>query len=466
MNDSYFWKKLCNGRTIKYIVLLLTFLTLNGLVGYYYQNNARLTDGSYIYPLDDTYIHLAMAKNWALHNTWGVTAGQFSSTSSSPVYSFMLGVLIRLFGDSALYPLYVNIIFGNLIIVMLFVLLRDKLLVLLFCYVTLFTTVLLHIQILSGMEHTLHILSMLAAFILFSKIRRDNFRIGKNAGLLLCVLSLLPLVRYESIFFILAVVGIFCVYKQFKFAFVSLFCAFLPMTLFGIYSIAMGGFFFPNSLLVKGDIVSGYNLFRLAGHYLLKLGRSLGVPLFYIPIISLLTITALDFVNKAQYNLQSIISMVKSNSMVFIILITILLHALFARFGWLYRYEAYLYAVLYLLFYLIALKKISSYNNKVRAVLIAALFITLLPYSTYRLLSSHTVIKTAGKNIYDQQIQMSRFLHAYYNEEKVMANDIGAITYFTHIDLLDLVGLGSNSIMKIKMGGYNRFYNSISLQPV
>jgi hypothetical protein len=79
MNDSYFWKKLCNGRTIKYIVLLLTFLTLNGLVGYYYQNNTRLTDGSYIYPLDYTYIHLAMAKNWALYDTWGVTAGQFSS---------------------------------------------------------------------------------------------------------------------------------------------------------------------------------------------------------------------------------------------------------------------------------------------------------------------------------------------------------------------------------------------------
>jgi Ca2+/Na+ antiporter len=155
--------------------------------------------------------------------------------------------------------------------------------------------------------------------------------------------------------------------------------------------------------------------------------------------------------------------------MVFIIFVAILLHGLFAKFGALYRYEAYLYVLLYLSFYLVVIKKTFSYNNKVRAVLIAALFVLPFPYSASRLLFSHTVIKTAGKNIYDQQIQMSRFLHTYYNKEKIMANDIGAITYFTHIDLLDLVGLGSNSIMKIKMnaggGGYNSVIDSVIRYP-
>jgi hypothetical protein len=297
------------------------------------------------------------------------------------------------------------------------------------------------------MEHTMHICFILAAFILFLKIRQDNFITGKKTGLFLCIIGLLPLIRYESIFFIFAIICMLCIYKQFKLALATLVCALLPMTLFGIYSITMGGFFFPNSLLLKGDIASDNNLYGLVRHYLLKLWNSLGVPLFYIPIISLLTIIALDFAGKAQYNLKSIINLFKDNAMVFITFAAVLLHGLFAGFGWLYRYEAYLFVLLYLSFYLVAIKKTELYK-KGRAILIAALFILLFPYSVDRLRSSRTVIKTAGKNVYDQQIQMSRFLHTYYDEEKVMANDIGAITYYSNIDLLDLIGLGTNSVLK------------------
>lgn len=39
----------------------------------YYINVLLKTDNHYIYPLDDTFIHLAMAKNFALHDVWGVT---------------------------------------------------------------------------------------------------------------------------------------------------------------------------------------------------------------------------------------------------------------------------------------------------------------------------------------------------------------------------------------------------------
>jgi hypothetical protein len=94
-----------------------------------------------------------------------------------------------------------------------------------------------------------------------------------------------------------------------------------------------------------------------------------------------------------------------------------------------------------------------------------------------RFRTADSTIRLAGKNIYDQQIQMSRFLHTYYNESKVMANDIGAITYYTKIDLLDVAGLGSTSVVQNKLvtlgkggGGYDNIefllqysYNQYSL---
>ena len=39
---------------------------------------------NYIYPLDDTYIHMAIAKNFADFNCWGIDKYKFSSTTSSP----------------------------------------------------------------------------------------------------------------------------------------------------------------------------------------------------------------------------------------------------------------------------------------------------------------------------------------------------------------------------------------------
>jgi len=162
-----------------------------------------------VYPLDDTYIHLSVAKNAALYNNWGVGRYEFTSSSSSPLYSFILSVLIRLFGNNAMYPLIVNILFGNLIIIALYMFVKNKL----WFFVGVFflcTPVLLHIQILSGMEHTMHILIMLTAFILFSKFADSEFN-NKNYGVaFLSVSALLCLSRYESMFFCFLFLSFFC----------------------------------------------------------------------------------------------------------------------------------------------------------------------------------------------------------------------------------------------------------------
>ena len=79
----------------------------------------RLTGGRFIYALDDAYIHMAVARTFALHGIWGCTPFHFSSSSSSLLWTFLLGaaygiggtafgVAIRYIGYSLTYAIAVG----------------------------------------------------------------------------------------------------------------------------------------------------------------------------------------------------------------------------------------------------------------------------------------------------------------------------------------------------------------------
>jgi 4-amino-4-deoxy-L-arabinose transferase-like glycosyltransferase len=440
----------------KYASLMVIIVLLNGIVFFYYGNNTHLTDGSYIYPLDDTYIHLAMAKNVALYNNWGVVHNEFSSTSSSPIYTLILSAFIFLFGDSSIYPLLINIFFGNGIILLLFWFFRKNWVLFSCASVFLFAPVLLHIQILSGMEHTLHVFLILAAFMLLYK-HLENKR-KTYTFLFIAAVALLCLTRYESMFFIVPAVFVLILHRQYKLVVLTFVAGFLPVLIFGLYSMAMGGFFFPNSLLIKGDVHFSNEMFYVLKHYAEKFYHNIfRITFFIVPIAILLDIMIREFIANKYYNLHGLGIIIKKYSFVFISFVTILLHGSFASFGWLYRYEAYLLSLLYVSLAIALMENMETIkcDFKKRSPSLVSIAVLVLAFFdiVFRGVSSHAVIQRAGKNVYDQQIQMSRFLHTYYNEAKVMANDIGAITYYTKIDLLDLVGLGSPSVIKIKRGG-------------
>ena len=52
------------------------------------------TEGHLVYALDDPYIHMAMARNVALHGVWGVTPDGFTSSSSSIAWTAVLSLLL------------------------------------------------------------------------------------------------------------------------------------------------------------------------------------------------------------------------------------------------------------------------------------------------------------------------------------------------------------------------------------
>lgn len=119
-------------------------------------------------------------------------------------------------------------------------------------------------------------------------------------------------------------------------------------------------------------------------------------------------------------------------------------HSMFADLKGLFRYEAYLltgFSMAIIPEVRGFIEYFKDYLKKEK--LVSGFIIMNMVLLIYKCFSAHSILSEGGKNIYEQQVQSAKFLHTYYNESKVVANDIGAITYFTDIHLLDMAGLGS-----------------------
>jgi hypothetical protein len=64
------------------------------------------------------------------------------------------------------------------------------------------------------------------------------------------------------------------------------------------------------------------------------------------------------------------------------------------------------------------------------------------------------LLPVCTRAIYWQQMQMARFVAEYYPRASVAANDIGAISYFSDIHCLDVIGLASTDVFYARHGGW------------
>jgi hypothetical protein len=400
--------------------------------------------GAYYYPLDDAYIHLAISKNISEHGVWGITQYEFSNTSSSPLFTILLAMGIKIFGNFSLLSLYFNIITSNILLLLLYRFFKEKPFQLLLVYIGFMYGVLLKIQVLSGMEHCMQLLIISCLWLSFYKWFNSEFLDKKSYYLFITSVFLSCVIRYESIFLITSISLLLLCFKQVKHAIFTPIIALIPMVIFGIYSIQQGGYFFPNSLLVKGK--HSFNFSQLIDYFVLA--RDYIYENFYFPFILLLIfmvfIAAKSSIKPIKINFWGLLCP---------LILTIIWHLMFAHKGWLYRYDAYLIALLVL-----SLGNVFSlgvFRSKIHSVV----FIVLIFFTSQalfdRVKESRQTMKYASKNIFDQQIQMSKFISTFFNKSTVVANDIGAIAYFSQIKLHDLVGLGSTDILKIKLNHKN-----------
>lgn len=226
------------------------------------------TDGRLVYVIDDPAIHLSVARNLAEHGTWGVVPGHFESASSSPVWTVLLAGCLRVMpGLDSVAPLVLNVV-ASLGVIALFGWSQRALRPALRRPVDVVATVVLVTLVLflpgltfTGMEHTLHILLLVAAVVLFH--RRSTGRPAPGPGWLpYALLAAATLARFETGFVAVGIALAMLVTEPGGGVWPSTFDRWrrpltvvaAPALTFGVFALAnvlMGQGVLPNSVLAK-----------------------------------------------------------------------------------------------------------------------------------------------------------------------------------------------------------------------
>lgn len=413
----------------------------------------RETGGTLVYALDDPYIHLAIARNFAQNGVWGINSGEFASASSSPLWTLALSVLIRLFGVSDLYPLILNIVLSFALTLSAHVLLtrsgmRGALALL--AVLAAFCIARAPALVFSGMEHVLHTLITLWFVVGACHALSARSANPRYAALTIACALLVTAARYEGVFVAAVVVTLLMLRRRIALALAVALAASLPIVLMAMISVANGWYAVPNGVLLKAHPAGGLPTLGLSAF----MDAALGSPAYgytsALPLLLLLIAgaAALLMLRRA---VDQHSDMLRVGWAVFIS--ASLLHILFARIGWFYRYEAYLvYGGMVLLVmtlqYALQLRP-RALISTAPALVAAIAAIALLP----AVWESLRVIPPASRNIHQQQYQMALFLKQHFAGSVVAMNDIGTASFMSDVTIVDLWGLGSMPVAASKLAG-------------
>jgi len=442
-----------------------------------------LNEGHLVYSLDDAYIHMAIAKNFSRKGTWGITDDKFSSTSSSILYTLLLS-LIFLFGPNEVAPLVINLVFSSLIIWIFYYILKIKSNLppysVFTCLLLIIFFIPLPFLVFTGMEHTIQIFINIA-FIYLAVIILCDERIKEKGTfssdkenkwftiqdkLLLILTPLVTMVRFEGMFLIVVVSASFMIRRKFIYSLIIAGLGFLPIIVFGIISMSFGWYFFPNSIVLKGENV---DFFTIEGF--LNMVLAFGDDIIDVLHITIMLVGALIIIFYSYSKDKEIWNEITVLAAIFVSVT--LLHIIFIgatlKNQNLSRYDGYLVAIGLLVLFLsikgripqkLTKVHISEYFVKIKEnfrqniipLLCTGLIVLFLFYSFVP--RSYTLIKDspqASNNIYEQPYHIGLFLDEYYDGECIAANDIGAMNYHADIECLDLRGLGSLRVAKARL---------------
>jgi hypothetical protein len=415
------------------------------------------TNGRFIYPLDDTYISMALAKNLAQHGIMGLTRYEFCASSSCPLWVLLIAAAYCLTGVTWWVPLVLGFLAGFAVLlagyrILLFY--TENALVIGGFLVALCFLAPLPALALSGMEHTFHIvLVLLFAAAACRYLGKDSSFSRPDLCRILALIAVMVMVRYESLFLAAIFSALALLRRKWLPAGLAMIAATAPVLLFGLISVSQGWGWLPNTVLLKGNMPQ----LSSAQGILMFLGlRSLGM-LFLTPHLLGLTglLAAAWWIGKARHGVAF---WAPTQLMLFMAVAALMLHLQFASVGWFFRYEAYLVALGVMALacnrFDRTLREIFSpaawrRMPLVSPVAVLALLLAILAMAG-RAGAAVAGFQIAAYNVFEQQYQMAGFLNRYYNGASIAANDVGAINYVNDLHCLDLVGLCNRNVFGLK----------------
>ncbi len=394
--------------------------------------------GHLVYALDDPYIHLALAANIASGH-YGINAGEVTSPSSSVIWPFLLipgaGTAVHTY-----VPLVLNLVCG-LIAAMLCGRLvaalpsgpagspksdADALTRLVIAGLMVLGINLIGLAV-TGMEHSGQIMLSVAVAVGLIEATRGR----PLPAWLLAAAIIAPAVRYEMFAITVAVAIVMLGRRNWLQALAVIAASMVLPVALGVFLAANGSAPLPNSVLTKLNLAGSQN--GGLSSLFAKLVPSTWAQNLPFKILMWMVIGALAFwtwrepAGPRRWLLAAAT-------------VVGVLHMMFGRFGWFFRYEVYAFAFCGL----IALWRLAE--EVAPRFLAYAVAVPALLYS-FPMLEAHI----ASRNIHEQQYQMARFVSEHYRKPFAV-NDLGLVSYMRDpgVYVLDLWGLASNEAVRVR----------------
>jgi hypothetical protein len=309
----------------------------------------------------------------------------------------------------------------------------------------------LPLLVFTGMEHTLHAALTVAFLAAFGRAATTA-----RARSLLPALGLaaaLTATRYEGAFAVASACAwlLWCRRTRDSFALAAAGAA--PPALYAVVSLALGWLALPTSVLVKSNLFEGASAPEAVSALLMRVPRfAIGAPHVTALTAAIGLALALGAVRRAERGPRADREVRAS---LWVLLGTALLHVQLAKWGYLFRYEAYLVAALVVgLAQAWALLRRSEPSHRLAALALLAA-VAAVPLAQRTVLAA-TQAPQAAKNIHEQQHQMALFVQRHRPTASIALNDIGFVSYLSDVALLDLVGLATLDVAKARLAGRSR----------
>lgn len=398
------------------------------------------TGGTFEYPLDDVYIHLAIAEQIAAGN-YGINPGEPASAGSSILYPFLLaplsGTELQRFLPliwNAVGVVLAGFFWGAILSQAGWA--RDPLrsggIAL-----AILGPVGLNLAGIGavGMEHALHVAVSLGVVLGLLRFERTA-RIGWL--LMLCIL-LGPCLRFEGLAVSLAALVVLTMRRRLVPALGLGLLTLLPIAAFSGFLVTLGLDPVPNSVLAKLGIAPGFVSPPTESG---GLSERFADP----KILLLLAVSSGWAVVWARHDRR--FGTWRAAWLAAVILVA-LAHGLVGRTGWLFRYEVYAFAFVAAVSAVLAVRFVAEGAVPARPVRRVALIATLAGCLHYGLGMAIAGFESA-RGIALQQRQIARFAQEWL-KAPVAVNDIGWVAYRNPQPVLDLAGLASPDTLTARL---------------